>query len=143
MEQITRTDGVYYYGNHRCRSVDEVYLLFRTDYHNALGKAVHNRLDRVGQRTERIHGYGFDFSEGCEPESHGYEVYGKTPYWLAGLVGTSYCRMVRLWDMPPIEEEDFENWSDWVFTRGRKALKMLGKNRKVGRTSKRLKTRYR
>jgi hypothetical protein len=89
---------------------------------------------------ERVHGFGFEFLHRIlPPEGCG----GKTRCRFLGLVYLSYCRLVGLWDYPDIPEEKFDEWFDWAFSRGSGALRTLGKNRKVGRTSKTLKKRYR
>lgn len=142
MEQITRRDGTVYYGNRRCGSIDEAYLMFRSDYHRSLGRDVHRRLDRLGQRTERIHGYGFVF-EGGNSFGDMYRSLGRTRCRIMGLVGISYVRSVGLWDCPDIPDGEFERWLDWAFARGSGALTTVGTRDRVGRTSRRLRTRYR
>ena len=142
MEQITRRDGIVYYGEQRCESIDDAYCRFRSDYHRGLGKEVYQRLDRLGQRVERIHGHGFVFAGG---NSFGdkFKPLGRTKCRIMGLVGISYVRVIGLWDYPELQEEEFEQWLDWVYARGSGALRTVGTRDKVGRTSKRLKTRYR
>lgn len=139
MEQITRSDGQIFYGEKRCIDADEAYCRFRADYHASIGREAFLRLNRLGQRQERIHGYGFVFSRLLS----GSESWGKTPVRMLGLVGTSYCREVGAWDVPCESEEDFELWFDWAFSRGSGAMRLVGKNDKSGRTSRRLNTRYR
>lgn len=142
MKDIVRKDGRLYYGNDLCKSADDAYRRFRKDYHESLGRNVHIRLDRLGHRKERIHGYGFVFSDG---NSFGecFKDYGRTRCYILGLMGLSYVRSIGIWDYRMIPDEQFEDWLDWVFAKGSKALKTVGVTDKVGRTSKRLKTRYR
>ena len=142
MEQIILRNGALYYGEKRCRTIDDAYKYFRKDYHTALGKETHGRLDRLGQRKERIHGYGFVFSgqTGLDELFHGYK---KIDCMIMGLMGISYVRVIGLWDYNKIPDDLFEDWFDWAFTKGNKALRTVGTKCKVGRTSKRLKTRYR
>ena len=142
MEQITKRDGVYYYGERKCQSVDEAYKLFRNEYHRQLGREVFKRLDRVGQRTERIHGFGF-YTDGADSLADKFLSYGRTPCRLMGLVGISYVRAIGLWDYEHIPDDEFERWIDWIFSRHSGGLKMVGRRSQSGRTSKRLKTRYR
>ena len=120
MEQITRVDGRLYYGTKQCMSVDDAYSRFRDDYHRSLGREKSNRLDRLGQRKERIHGFGFVFSGDVSD----LERFGG---------GKRYrCRLMGL-----------DDWLDWIFSRGNKSLITTGICDKVGRTNKRKNTRYR
>ena len=63
MEKIEKRDDVFYYGERRCVTADAAYRLFRDEYHKSLGKRVYKRLERYGARTERIHGFGIDFTQ--------------------------------------------------------------------------------
>lgn len=142
MEQITRVDGRLYYGTKQCMSVDDAYSRFRDDYHRSLGREKSNRLDRLGQRKERIHGFGFVFSG----DVSGLERFGGGKRYrcrLMGLVGISYVRGVGIWDYPDVADADFDDWLDWIFSRGNKSLITTGICDKVGRTNKRKNTRYR
>jgi len=144
MEQITKRNGKYYYGQSGCVSADDAYGRFRRAYHESLGREVFKRLDRIGQRVERIHGFGFDFSS--EPGSDKFDSYrgfGKVRYRIFGLVGIAYCRGLGMWDIPFVSEDEFDEWFFWAFSRNSGVLTLVGKNQKTGRTSKRLKTRYR
>lgn len=138
MEKIARRNGVLYYGDKICSSVEEAYSRFREDYHKSIGKATYQRLDRLGQRIERLHGYGFVFD--TEPEEFPCK---KTDCRIMGLLGISYVRMIGIWDYPDVSEEDFDKWFDYAFSRKGKALKTVGRKLKTGRTSRRLKTHYR
>ena len=139
MEQITRRDGVYYFGDRRCIDVEDAYRRFRDEYHESLGRAVYKRLDRIGQRKERIHGFGFDFDCGYGNLS---DRYGRTRYRLLGLVDISYCRLVGMWDYPALSDNEFDGWLDWAFSRNSGGLTMVGRRQKVGRTGKKFGTRY-
>ena len=141
MEQIVRKDGRIYYGDWLCSDADGAYRLFRSDYNASCGRSAFRFLNRLGQRSERIHGYGFDYGPGTVPVPCGNQK--RTPVRILGLVGSSYCRTVGLWDIPFDTEEEIERWLDWAFSRGSGALRTVGVNDKSGRTSKRLKTRYR
>jgi hypothetical protein len=141
MEQIIRKDGAIYYGRILCKDADDAYVMFREDYHRDLGRAVYRRLDRIGKRTERIHGFGFV----RDGELDGSRFVGlqKVRYYVLGLIGIHYFRIMGRWDMEHISDEDYEDWLEWAFTKGTKALSQCGKNEKTGRTSKRLNKRYR
>ena len=121
----------------------KAYGLFREDYHASIGRKAFLRLNRLGQREERIHGYGFTLSY---PVSFGRDdggTRGKTRVRILGLVGISYCRGLGCWDWPGnLSEDEFERWLDWALSRGSGALRTVGKD-KSGRTNKRLKARYR
>ena len=141
MEQITRRDEVFYYGDTACRDADDAYRRFRNDYHKVVGRKAFERLNRLGQRTERIHERGFVFSreiDAVHPSFPG-SVVGR----LLGLVGTSYCRIIGGWDVHCRTDEEFDRWLDWALSEEHWAVRMVGKKDKAGRTSKRLKARYR
>lgn len=137
MEQIVKKDGRLYYGDQPCRNADDAYCRFRNEYHASLGRRAYHRLNRFGQREERIHDNGFVF-EG----SLGYEGDGRADVYILGLMGLSYCRMLGGWSVP-CEDEQFEPWFDWAFSKGSGALRIVGRKQKTGRTSKRLKTKFR
>ena len=133
MEQIRRADnGGFFYGDKFCPTADDAYLLYRRDYDEGTGRAVFKRLGRIGQRTERIHGFGFDF----ERKPDGLEAIARIPYRLMGLLGIHYCRIIGCWNYSGISEYDFEWWFDRVFSRGSGLLRRVGTNDKAGRTSK-------
>lgn len=140
MEQITKRDGFIYYGSKKCSTPNEAYLRFRKDYHESLGKVSYKRLNRLGSRTERVHGYGFVFDGGRDPGTSGY---GKVPVRILGIISGAYCRMLDGSYIPDGTDEEIGRWIDEVFREGSGLLRLVGKNRKYGRTSKRLNTRYR
>ena len=135
MEQVTKWDGEYYYGDKHFYNIDDAYRRFRDDYHRSLGKRNFRRLDSPDRR-ERVHGYGFEFDVEWDGDRN------RVPVRLLGLVCGAYCRMLGGWDIPCSSEEEYERWFDWAFSRGSGALKLVGRKDKAGRTSKRLKTRY-
>lgn len=141
MEQITKRDGIFYYGEEQCQSVDHAYRKFRKDYHEGLGRQVHGRLDRLGSRKERIHGYGFVFSEEVRPKEY-FLGHGRVPYTMS-LVVLCYCRFIGYPSYAHISDGDFEHWLDWAFSKGNGILRLALRKDKAGRTSKRLHTRYR
>ena len=141
MEQITRRGNGYYYGGLRCDNADDAYEELRADYHAGLGRDASRRLDRIGQRTERIHGFGFCRNDASDLEDEFYDV-GRIDCRMLGLVQIHYCRIVGLWDCPTMDEDRFERLVEWLFTRGSGVLRTVGKD-KSGRTSKRKNTRYR
>lgn len=141
MEQITKQDGRYCYGERGCADIDEAYVLFRRDYHSTLGRDASRRLDRLGQRKERIHGFGFCFDDGAVSGFDAGAV-GRVRYRLLGLVGIHYCRIIGCWDYAGVGDDEFDGWFDTVFRKGSGLLRMVGTDQKVGRTSKRLNKRY-
>lgn len=142
MEQITKRGGVYYYGDRECKDIDEAYERFRADYHASVGRNTHARLDRLGQRTERVHGFGFVF-EGGIPYQAEFRDFPKVDCRLLGFLGIANCRIIGCWDFPDLDEETFERWFDWALSKGSGALRLVGRKYKSGRTSKRLKKRFR
>lgn len=141
MEQITKVDGIYYYGKQACKDADAAYGRFRGEYHMGLGRQVFKRLDRLGQRQERVHGFGFVFEGGSDyPGDFG--SLGRAEYRIIGLVGICYCRIIGIWDIPEGVGGRIEEWLDWAFSRGSGALSLVDRKSRSGRTSKRLKTRY-
>lgn len=139
MEQIIKKDGQIFYGKEKCLDAESAYCKFREDYHASIGRKAFLRLNRLGSRQERIHGFGFSFSSAVPP----FVSDTRVPYRILGLVGISYCRIVGGWDIPCRTEDEFERWLDWAFSRGSGTLRLVGKNDKSGRTSNRLNARYR
>lgn len=122
MEQIVRRDGQIYYGRIRCMDANEAYSRFRDEYHASIGRQAFLRLNRLGQRSERVHGFGFDFSRPIDGKE--FERYGTIHYGLLGRVGISHLRIFGIRDYGEISEECFERWFDWAFSRGSGALKL-------------------
>lgn len=144
MEQISKRDNVFYYGESPCLNAEDAYARFRNDYHESLGKRVYRRLNRIGQRKERIHEFGFVFSEPVKWVNPYDSNPGRTRILLMGLVEGSYCRMLGRWDTDPrLGVDDFEVWFDWAFSAGSGQLRLAGRKEKAGRTSKMIKKRYR
>ena len=144
MEQIRLIGDDIYYGEHKCLSADSAYRLFREDYY----KAVRNRYERLGrrrERTERIHGFGFEFDADERGRLDGVvrNYAGKrVTYRLLGLVGTAYCRILGIHDIPAIPEEMWEDYIDWLLADGNRMLRLKGRKGSGGRTDNRRKTRY-
>jgi len=146
MEQIRKEDGVYYYGNSACQTVDEAYQRFREEYHKSLGKQFYYRLNQLGRRTERLNGFGFVRSKGIQPPEWykaGVVPCGRVPYYILGLVGIHYCRITGARFFPDTDEDRFWELFEWAFTRGSGVLKRVGTRDNAGRKSKILKKRYR
>ena len=143
MEKITRREDGLYYGERRCASADEAYQLYREDYHSSLGKRVYRRLNRLGSRKERIHGFGIDFIQEYSDElANRFERYGRAKCRIMGIVGISYCRMVGIWDLPNVNDDDFPAYLDWLLDRRSNALYVVGRRSGSGRMDNR-KKRYR
>lgn len=143
MEQITKREGVYYYGKEKCSDADECYRLFRTDYNKSVGRAVKLRINRAGARRERIHGYGSFYTR---PDIVFLNAPFKcrTRYRILGITDISYCRVIDRSDMPEcLTEENIFDWIDWIFLAGNKALQLTGKRRGTGRKSKYYNRKYR
>lgn len=141
MEQITSHNGRLYYGNKECRNADEAYTLFRRDYHESLGRNVYRRLNRLGNRKERVHEFGFVFSGTNHKGAECYFPKHSIRYWM-GLVLLCYCRFTGVWEYRDVTDGSFDAWFDWAFSKGSRALR-LARREKSGRTSKRLKTTFR
>lgn len=141
MEQITRRNGVIYYGEQQCVDIEDAYKRFRRDYHDGLGREVYKRLDRIGRREERIHGFGFIFDKSLD-FGNDFSGCARVPYRMA-LVGMFYCRFIGIEDIQNVPEDRYEDWFDWAFSKGSGALRLVGRKDGSGRTSKRLKTKYR
>lgn len=122
MVQIVRKDGRIYYGERPCKNADEAYDLFRDEYHASIGRQAFLRLNRIGQRSERIHEFGFEFSRPIDGEK--FRKYGTVHYGLLGRVGISYSRIFGLEEYAHVPDEAFEEWFDWAFSRGSGALKL-------------------
>lgn len=124
MEQIVRRDGQIFYGRIRCLDADEAYCRFRSDYHASIGRQAFLRLNRLGQREERIHGFGFDFTRRIGDLGDEFRRYGTVLYRMAGRIGISYLRVFGLFDYESVPDEEFERWFDWALSRGSGALKL-------------------
>ena len=122
MEQIVRRDGQIYYGRIRCVDADEAYCRFRDDYHASIGRQAFLRLNRLGQRMERVHGFGFDFTKRIDDSD--FCGNGTVFYKLAGKVGISYLRVFGIHDYKSVSDEEFERWFDWALSRGSGVLKL-------------------
>lgn len=142
MEQITRRDGIVYYGNIPCKSVKDAYGRFRSDYHGELGRRVYRRLD-VHARRERIHGfksfYTDRYSLYLAERFGGFERVDCT---LMGIVGISYCYAIGGWGLPELDDDMIWEFVDYLMDINSNALRMVGKKVKTGRTAK-TKKRYR
>lgn len=138
MEQITKRNGEYYYGGKKCKDADAAYTMFRDEYHKELGRCVSRRLNRIGSRVERVHGFGFDFDRAVKSNPEWYK-YKKVQCKLLGLVGTCYYRIFGIWDIPQVSEEEYEEWFDWAFSRHSTAVALKGRKDNLGRTSIRYK----
>jgi len=132
MEKISKTDGVYYYGNIRCMDEHDAYRRFRDDYNRSLGAAVHLRLNRIGSRQERVHGFGFFFADKAyvrrlEDE---FASFPKVPYRIIGFLSVSPVRMIR--DIPEFDDEEkLYRWVDWICMSGNDKLYITGRKRNV------------
>ena len=143
MEEITRKEGRIYYGAVLCGNANEAYCRFREDYHKSLGKAYYRRLNRP-PRKERIHDSGMYLTEEYHAElERRFKDKERVPCRIMGIVDICYVRMVGIWDCSDIAEQDFDDYMEWLFSRGSNALRLVGRGDMAGRTSKRLKTRYR
>lgn len=134
MEQITRKDGEVYYGSRKCLNINEAYSLFRNDYHRSLGRDPYGRLDRLGQRKERVHEFGFVFSKPKGGLSK--KILGSVPvkYWLLGMLGISYCRLVGEGLPGSLSDNEFDDWFDYVFQYKSGCLRLIGRKDGFGRT---------
>ena len=122
MEQIVRRDGQIFYGRIRCLDADDAYCRFRSDYHASIGRQAFLRLNRLGQRRERVHGFGFDFAKRIGYND--FKRYGTVLYHLAGKMGISYLRVFGINDYVAVPDEEFERWFDWALSRGSGAMKL-------------------
>lgn len=126
MESVKRISGKLYYGDYECNDADEAYRKFRDDYNRKLGKAVRIRLDRLGSRKERVHGFGFVREDSFIPKHCGPST--KTRYNLIGLYNLSYWWNI---DISQIDEDIFEDWVEFALTKKSGALTQVGRsNRK-------------
>lgn len=140
MEKIEKRKDTFYYGDKACSNAGEAYGLFREDYHKELGKRVYRRLNRVGQREERVHGFGSYYPVKYSDElAEKYGNTGRVRSYLMGIVDISYCRMVGIWDMPDISDDECDAYLDWLVDRKSNALYLVGRNVKTGRTATRKK----
>lgn len=141
MEQITKRDGYVYYGEHKCADIDDAYERFRMDYHKSLGRKTSWRLDRIGRRRERIHGFGCVFTDESAPREQQYFPRGRQKIFLLGLVDIHYFWIMHLEDNGMTDDQQFD-YIDWLMMKGNKTLMFVDRKKKnTGRTSKRLNAR--
>ena len=146
MEQITKADGKgYFYGKRYCLDADQAYDLFRAEYDKRAGREVSKRLASGRNRQERVHGFGFVFAPGMEPDGHEFAGMPKINSLLLGYAGTiSLSRSIGCWDMPFFKDyATYERWVDWAFSRGSGAFRLVNTQVKHGRTRKHLRKRFR
>lgn len=125
MEQITKVREAIYYGVRLCHDVDEAYRLFREDFHNSLGKAYYRRLN-IPARIERIHGHKTWMTDSrYEEADRRFSGTGRVPCYILGIIDISYVYTIGLWDIPDIDEQRFDDYMDWLFSRTG-ALRMMG-----------------
>lgn len=134
MEQIRKIDGEYYYGEEKCKDANSAYTRFRNDYHAGLGRCVYKRLDRIGMRVERVHGFGFCFERPVATNPK-WLKYRKVKYRLLGLLGTCYYRIFGVWDIPEVTDEEYEDWFDWAFSQHSTAITLTGRKDGFGRNN--------
>lgn len=140
MEQITRRDGRFYYGQKMCVDAGDAYRHFRNDYNASVGRVAYRRLNRIGSRKDRIRDIGFVLSK--RPECP-IDNTAAVPVMLMGLLAGCYCKTIDGWNIPSgVTEDNFEEWINWVFCRGYKHYKLVGLGYKAGRTGKILRKRY-
>ena len=137
MEQITKVDGRYYYGDKLCSGPEDIYRRFRDDYNAGVGRAAYRRLSRLGSRKERVHEFGFVFDK---PSDESEDRYSRVRLTLLGLVCGAYCWIA---DCSYVPEDIFEDWIDAVFARGSGLVWKTGKSIGSGRKDKRLNVKYR
>jgi len=138
MEEIARRDGKYFYGEKECQNADEAYRLFRRDYNIAQGRNSYGFLQRLGRRRERVHGSGFVYTP--EVKLRVFPPDRIKGYRLGLIANESYAMIVGMHDIPyELQEDDIEDWVDWIFRSGGKELKMMGNKKGTGRAAKKKK----
>lgn len=140
MTQVTRKDGLLYYGEEQIKNIEQAYERIQEEHNRKVGRQVAKRLDRIMRRKERIHGFGFSMDPPVKGNT--FLPVCKIPIRLLGLISTSYVFIVGSWDFPEIEDEDFDQWIDFVLSKDSSMLKLVGKYDKAGRTSKLLNKHY-
>ena len=137
---IERSGKAVLFDGTRCPSVSAAYQLFKSRYNKALGAATHLMLGHVGQRVERITRVGIDFDK--EYKDTLCSKFGsskKVKYYILGLIGVTYCRMFGSWDfgidLYDIDEEETEQYLDWLMCAGVGNTMLYGRRDQVGRTN--------
>ena len=138
MEQITKIDGKYYYGNQVCTGPEDIYRRFRDDYNAGVGRAAYRRLSRLGSRKERVHEFGFVFDKPADKSK--VQLDFRFRLSLLGLVCGSYCWIA---DCSFIPEDCFDEWTDIILSKGSGLMWKTGKGVGTGRKDKRLNVKYR
>ncbi len=145
MEQVIKGGGEVYYEGVRYKSYDALYRALRSVYHREIGRASYLRLDRYGQRKERLHSHGFVFDAHNRERLTALFADRTNPVesYLLGIVDIGYVRSLGIWNYGDIRDDEFDDWLDWIYSRGNRLLRTRGLRSGYGRTSKRIKARYR
>ena len=129
MAEITKRGRFWYYDSKLCYDVEDAYLRLRKEHNNAQGRNTHGYLQRLSPRGERVHDQGIVFVDGYDFGEFPDE---KTDCYQLGLVSGSYTKLIHSPDY--IGEDDVYEWADWVFRKGGKQLRVVGRKQKTGRT---------
>lgn len=129
MAEITKRSGFYYYKSELCHGIEDAYCKMRKEHNAIQGRNTHGYLNHLSPRGERVHDHGIFFVDGYEfgdfPDI-------KTDCYQLGLVSGSYTKLISSPD--DMEENIVYDWTDWVFRKGSKQLRMVGRKQKTGRT---------
>lgn len=129
MAEITKDGGLYYYKGVCCGSADAAYRRFRKDYNESQGRNSAGFLQRLGKRKERVHDSGIIFTDNYE---FSVKTEDKVDCYQLGLVSGSYTKIVSVPDS--LGKDESYEWADWIFRKGSKQLRMVGRKQKTGRT---------
>lgn len=135
---IELTDGEIFLDGTKCTSANEAYLLFRSRYNKALGKATHLMLGHIGVRNERYTKVGIDFDERYREELRKeFDGKSRVNYYILGFLDVSYGRMFGQWNLDEgfrdADDEHAERYLDWVMSAGMHNTRQLGRRRHDGK----------
>jgi len=116
-----------------CAGVEEAYLRFRDLWDGAAGRVASRRM--AGRtRRERMAGGGTDVA-GMEGLEERYGDVGRVRCYVLGMIGNSYVRVFRGWDMPPQWREDWRSFLAWMLGSSSR-WRECGRRAGVGRTGR-------
>lgn len=131
---INMANNMYIVNNDRYASSNEAYIAFKCIYNNKKlqRKSTKSMLGRRNVRTKRIPCVGINFNDEYKDElKTEFSGCKSVKYYIAGILGTSYCKIFGQDNFDHIKSIDDENKSerylDWLMCADIKNTKLFGR----------------